>query len=148
MVVLIIIIALYVTAAHAASLSSANPFKPKLPKVKKEEVPQDINNYPPLNQNDYYNRYTSDDQRRATIQTQTQGERKEEEPEMPTLTVTGLVWNSNRPQAIINETVVNVGDTLEDVKITAIHKGGVDVEFYGKTSTISPETNSQKEQNQ
>lgn len=56
----------------------------------------------------------------------------------PNLIIKGLVWNSNRPQAIINESVVGVGDTVEEAKITAITRTGIDILFEGKHFTVSP----------
>lgn len=37
----------------------------------------------------------------------------------------GLVWNSSQPQAIINGTVVRVGDTIGSAKVLDISKNGV-----------------------
>jgi hypothetical protein len=58
--------------------------------------------------------------------------------QIPQLTVTGLVWNSDRPQAIVNGQVANQGDTILGVKIVRIHKRGIDVAFEGATTTIKP----------
>ena len=62
----------------------------------------------------------------------------------PEMTITGLVWNSERPQAIINGKVLSVGDTWtdsqtkEEIKINRIEKTGIDVSYKGKTWTIKP----------
>ncbi len=56
----------------------------------------------------------------------------------PDLKITGLVWNTSRPQAIINDKVVDVGDTVDEAIIVAINKTGIEVSFDGKTSTITP----------
>lgn len=111
-----------------------NPFHVQLPEVKKEEAVK-IPTNPDDMDNDFLNR-----RQRSIEQAPIQ---KKEEP-IPKLDLTGLIWNSDRPQAIINGQVVSVGDTVSEVKITAINKSGVDIEFKGKTLTISPETN-QKE---
>ncbi len=56
----------------------------------------------------------------------------------PSLIIRGLVWNSDSPQAIINENVVGLGDTIEDAKITAIKRTGIEILFEGKYFTVSP----------
>lgn len=55
---------------------------------------------------------------------------KIEEPEeeiqpMPELTVQGLVWGSSMPQAIINDKVFKLGDSIEGAKIVEINREGV-----------------------
>src|SRR3989338_5510975 len=60
-----------------------------------------------------------------------------EEP-MPILTITGLIWNTDRPQAIVNGQVADVGDIIAGVKIINIRKGGIDVSFQGRTVTLQP----------
>lgn len=57
--------------------------------------------------------------------------------------VTGLVWNSERPQAIINGVIVNVGDKIKvdktpDVDIVSIKKEGIDIIFNGVKATLKP----------
>ncbi|MCA9398721.1 MAG: hypothetical protein KC618_03145 [Candidatus Omnitrophica bacterium] len=55
---------------------------------------------------------------------------------MPTFNISGIVWNSDRPQAIINGSVKDIGDSIDGVKIISIHKEGIDVSFQGKNMTI------------
>ena len=50
---------------------------------------------------------------------------------MPVLHVQGIIWGSDRPQAIIDDEVVGVGDQVQGVKITSIHKDGVNGLFQG-----------------
>lgn len=52
-----------------------------------------------------------------------------EEP-LPSLTIQGIVWGGNMPQAIINNKVVEIGDALDGVRIVDINQEGVTV-FYG-----------------
>src|SRR5437879_3335830 len=94
--------------------SNNNPFQSKLP-VKKELVvkPPEIPIKPKNDQ---------DLQIPATAIT------KKELPELK-WKITGIVWNSNRPQAIINDRVVDVGDSVDNAKITAIRKAELDVEI-------------------
>lgn len=56
---------------------------------------------------------------------------------LPPLQVQGLLWGGDFPQAIINNKVVKVGDSLGEVKITAISKEGVTVFFAGKEHHLS-----------
>ena len=36
--------------------------------------------------------------------------------------VMGLIWNSDKPQAIVNDTVLSVGDLLDGMKVTSIRR--------------------------
>lgn len=55
------------------------------------------------------------------------------------MTITGLIWNSDRPQAIVNGRVVDIGDTIsEKVEVVAIRKEGIDVMFEGEQFTLKP----------
>ena len=56
----------------------------------------------------------------------------------PNFMITGLVWNTNRPQAIINDQVVDVGDRISDYQIVSISKTGIKVESQGQTFTVTP----------
>jgi Tfp pilus assembly protein PilP len=56
---------------------------------------------------------------------------------LPSLTVQGIIWGSNIPQAIINNTVVRVGDSIAEVKIVRIDKEGVEVFYSGRTYLLS-----------
>lgn len=52
---------------------------------------------------------------------------------LPPLTVQGLIWGGNFPQAIINDKVVKIGDVIvEGVNISAIDKDGIEVMFEGR----------------
>jgi len=55
----------------------------------------------------------------------------------PALTISGLIWNTDRPQAIVNDQIVEVGDVIQEAKVLAIYKTGIDVLYYEKTFTIS-----------
>jgi len=47
----------------------------------------------------------------------------------PTLTVTGVLWGSKTPQAIINSKVVKIGDVIEKAEVIDINKEGVSVRY-------------------
>ena len=57
-------------------------------------------------------------------------------PPLPALNITGLVWGSKKPQAIINGEIIKVGDTISGVKIVSIKKQSIEIEFYGEVLTI------------
>ncbi len=59
-------------------------------------------------------------------------------PVMPSLKVTGLVWNTDQPGAIINGQIVGIGDTIQDVKILNIYKDTIEILFDGRTTAIHP----------
>ncbi len=58
------------------------------------------------------------------------------EEEAPDLTISGLVWNTDRPQAIVNEEVVGIGDAVAGVHIVDIRRGQITILRHGKTMTI------------
>jgi len=47
----------------------------------------------------------------------------------PALSVTGVLWGSKVPQAIINGKVVKAGDVIQNAEIIAIDKEGVTVRY-------------------
>jgi hypothetical protein len=102
------------------SYSSRNPFKNYLPEKPKVEVPIDDPNPTPI----------------ATELEPTPAEPVA--PTLPQLVLTGLVWNSYRPQAIINGQVVDVGGTIGGAKVVLIQKGKVDLTFEGVNITLTP----------
>jgi len=56
---------------------------------------------------------------------------------LPALVVTGVVWGTDIPQAIINDKVVRQGDSINDVKIIEINKEGISVVFQGRQYNVS-----------
>jgi len=62
----------------------------------------------------------------------------------PSLTINGLVWNSEFPQAIVNNQIVKLGDTIEGVTVVGIHREGIDITFEGTQFTINKDANDQK----
>ena len=54
----------------------------------------------------------------------------------PNLTISGIIWNSDRPQAIINNQVVDVGTTVDSTTVLAINKTGIDVLYSGEKFNI------------
>ena len=66
---------------------------------------------------------------------------KQDEPvkkklEIPQLKVTGIVYDTEVPQAIINGKVVGVGAVVDGVSILKIQKGRVDARYEGTDITL------------
>ncbi len=57
--------------------------------------------------------------------------------QVPSLVVNGLIWGGAFPQAIINNKVLKVGDTIEGARIKDINKDGVTMLFSGKKFSVS-----------
>ncbi len=68
----------------------------------------------------------------------------EEDVSLPVMSFQGMVWNSYRPQAIINGSVHDVGDSIviegtgQKVKIQAITKDGITLRYMGKDFIVRP----------
>jgi len=54
---------------------------------------------------------------------------KSEELPLPFLGIQGIIWNTDTPQAIINNQVVKIGDKIENVEIIDIDKQGIKVDY-------------------
>jgi len=63
---------------------------------------------------------------------------KIEEVKPPELSVQGLVWGKVQPQAIVNNKVVTIGDTIEEAKIVEINKNGISILYKGKIFSMKP----------
>ena len=56
---------------------------------------------------------------------------------LPALRVQGIIWGGDRPQAIINDRIVELGDDVEGATIKSIQKDGVNVLFDGKIAHVA-----------
>ena len=56
----------------------------------------------------------------------------------PSFTVSGLIWNSDLPQAILDGQIVTIGDLIKNWTIVNISKEGVEVTFKNFTYMIEP----------
>ncbi len=65
------------------------------------------------------------------------GVTKEAEVTPPSLTVQGIISGGRINQAIINNKIVKVGDTIEGAGITNIDKNGITIFFSNKSYKIS-----------
>ncbi len=54
------------------------------------------------------------------------------------LQVQGMVWSSKMPQAIINDTVVRIGEVIDGAEILDIRKEGIYVLYEGGQYIIRP----------
>ncbi len=61
---------------------------------------------------------------------------KPERP-LPQFTVQGIFWGGRYPQAIIDDVVVKVGDTVKEAVIVDISRDGITVSFDNKLHTIA-----------
>lgn len=55
----------------------------------------------------------------------------------PPLTIQGIIWGAKFPQAIINNKVVKVGDTIEGARILDIGKDGIKVFYNNRQFDLS-----------
>jgi len=54
------------------------------------------------------------------------------ESKFPSLKVQGIIWGGSLNQAIINNKVVKVGDTIEGTRVISIDEHGITIFFEGK----------------
>ena len=57
---------------------------------------------------------------------------------LPIFQVNGLVWDTERPQAILDSQVINVGDTIKGCTVMDIDKNGILLNFQDRTFTVQP----------
>ena len=68
----------------------------------------------------------------------------DEDITLPTLTFQGMVWNSKRPQAIINNKVYDIGDTIMlgtdeyGIEVKDIAKDGIILKYKRKEFIVRP----------
>lgn len=56
----------------------------------------------------------------------------------PVLKISGLIWDSKRPQAIVNGEIIDVGDTLQKWTVTGISKDGIRLTRQNQEVLITP----------
>ncbi|MFT5387297.1 MAG: hypothetical protein ACI9E5_000424 [Candidatus Omnitrophota bacterium] len=56
----------------------------------------------------------------------------------PSFEFTGIIWNTNMPQAIINNTIVKEGDVINEVTISSIKQNAIEMQYKGDTKTVEP----------
>jgi len=55
---------------------------------------------------------------------------------LPSLIIQGIVWGGGKPQAIINNKILQIGDVIENAHIVDINKSGVDIIFNGQQHNL------------
>ena len=63
----------------------------------------------------------------------------QEEIQVASFTVQGLVWNADHPQAIVNDTIVEKGSRIGQAKILSIEKNGVKILSQGRELFLRPQ---------
>lgn len=58
-------------------------------------------------------------------------------PSLDKFQVQGVVWGGKFPQAIINNKILGVGDSIEGVEIVSIEKKGITLNFAGRMATLA-----------
>jgi len=61
--------------------------------------------------------------------TRTTDRPKAEKVAPPDFTIYGLIWNTDLPQAIVNERVVKIGDVINEAEILNITKEGITIKY-------------------
>jgi len=91
-----------------------NPFIPKTPQAQKEVFFDRTNTWPP-----------------TPVTT-------EQTVPIPQFTLSGLVWNTKKPAAILNGKIVAIGDEVSSWSISKITKEGVLVTYEDQTLWVKP----------
>ena len=60
-----------------------------------------------------------------------------EKKPLPPLEIQGLIWGGNLPQAIVNNKVVRVGDTIDSARVTDINKEGIWFSYDGQSYNLT-----------
>ena len=60
----------------------------------------------------------------------------ETQPPLPELTIQGIIFGSNVPCVIINNAVLREGQSLGEIQVTKIDKGGVRILYKGWNYTL------------
>jgi len=114
------------TNVIAETLKVKNPFEPQLPRKQVEPPVEKIKPEPPP---------------KPQKPDLTKKSKEEAEIIPPNLSISALIFDSDRPQAIINSKIVDIGDIISDAEIVAINKAGIDIIYQDKLFTIKPRSN-------
>ncbi len=110
--------------------SLRDPFTPQLPLPPGEETQK------PVGQQKPSQRIASPTAQDTVIPQKTPMPIVEEPLKPPEIKISGLIWSTDRPQAIINDQIVEVGDQIKDWTIQKIDKDGVEISARGKKILI------------
>ncbi|MBF0523456.1 MAG: hypothetical protein HQL24_10450 [Candidatus Omnitrophica bacterium] len=120
-----------------------NPFVPKLPiETPLEDIPKPLPSQPIVNKNAQEEKQFTE--KKKIEPPQNSKKTAPEKETAPNLTITGIIWDTDKPQAIINDRVVTIGSTFfesnnaREIKILKIHKTGIEISCNNKIWTITP----------
>ncbi|MCD4779376.1 MAG: hypothetical protein K8S27_02345 [Candidatus Omnitrophica bacterium] len=125
---------------------SMNPFKPQLPKKTVPPVNTSVRQPPrqlPVNPS----KKTPSNRTPSAVPQTTSNQTDPQNIDipivdpvvtLPPLDISGLIWDTDRPQAIINNKILEIGDIVDEFKIIHIYKQGVTGHYQGKDFTITP----------
>lgn len=122
---------------ESGSISVENPFKSQLP-VKEEKIEETT-----ATVEDNFEGNDDSKEEEEYFEAEAEAEPLMEIPLMPEqplpdIIISGIIWNSDRPQAIINGKIVDIGDTVQEIQIIGIQKAGIDGLFNGREVTLKP----------
>ncbi len=115
-----------------------NPFLPQLPKKKEPKIEE------PIKQDDSVENYSM-----PTVFEEPITEIPEEVAPIievpivelrpvPPVAISGVIWNSERPQAIINGRIIGIGESIFEIQIQDIQKNEITGLFDGRTVILKP----------
>ncbi len=138
----LIIIILFSLCAVPCYGAIRNPFLPQLPREEIKVVVPPAKNIQSNRQQQKKSVATKGKrkttQKKAAVTKQPDAEKPPEPVVFPSFKISGVIWNSTMPQAIINDTVVSEGDTIQGVKIESIKPQSIKLSYKGVTRTIAP----------
>ncbi len=67
-----------------------------------------------------------------------QPEEKIPPPTPDAYVITGLVWNTDRPQAVVNGKIVDIGDRLDYWEVVDINKTGIELSYREQNYVVKP----------
>jgi len=113
----------------AVTATLKNPFIPQLPKPEAEPI---ITEEPEVIEPEPIEAIPEPNEEPAT------GQAPRQIPK-PHLSVSGLVWDTDQPQAIVNNDVVDLGDFVGQWKVINIERSGITVQYRAQTYLIEPQ---------
>ena len=134
---------------EAKLLSIKNPFKPQIFEKEKEvivpEIPEPEEETSNATEEKKVNVETEEDKTdppdeltdpSPEIVKPVETEEITPPPPLPDVNVSGIIWNSDRPQAIINDRIVDIDSDVSGIKITEIRQSDIKGLFHEKAVTI------------
>ncbi len=114
-----------------------NPFVPRLPDDPPQEEPEIVEKTPEAASPIQPDIQTGAAETPVIVSQQTQAVEEVLLPK-PDYKISGIVWNTDRPQAIMEGRILDVGDSIEQWRIIGISRGGVEISFKNQKFLIEP----------